>query len=716
MSSHMNGSRHLNMDEPQDEINTDNEISNEAALSLEETSEEEETSFDDTEDSQPQVPTRDCTRKDLLHLYNRLEDEIALLRVDIDTVRCQSQDMEKKYLENIEIVKVKSDDLQRAIEVNEETEREITLQRNEQLNNLKAEIAMLSLELENLKQNKARLETELEPYCTRLDLVPSHHYENQIPRRDLEFSIQEIRNEYFSAHAKMDFDICNLKINSVMVSQQLSKNKTKICSLENELCHTTDALKEMTLVLENVQRDLSETKCQVKKIEHMYQNEQSKVNKYTEKQESTEERLSQLQNENTLPQQQLHDLHNNTENKEETVIDVLHRFHDILKVLQDENKKYNLMLKNRIKELINSCNHFEERLQKRYGKEKAEREVAVRQLQQEQADTLKGGSMSESSLEVSSGCRLSLEEETRNLKKELNQNISQIKDEAASSKYLHLDAQYQCFQQQLLSLQSLQNICEKLERNQNKWEQYIVEISSYIENRVEQGQGAWHAGDIKNRVKQDLEEKQKQTQAPAQKNSEQLQQNNYATLSQMELRIQDLESELSKMKSQNYSEIVEEEYEEFYLGEPTIIESLSAEVKNLHRRNERLEELNIRLLEEKHQLQTLRCPLYTRPVPELSCVRNHDRSQRLRRSLSQRENVVVPTRHPQPARKSTEDYLAEMEQAVDKGLTRALEEVTTEFEPGSARSSTPKSNKSSQDLLLEAQQEYAKILKKKYMI
>ncbi|VTJ77246.1 Hypothetical predicted protein, partial [Marmota monax] len=320
------------------------------------------------------VPTSDCTRKDLLHLYNRLEDEIALLRVDIDTVRCQSQNMEKKYLENIEIVKVKSDDLQRAIEVNEETEREITLQRNEQLNNLKAEIAMLTLELENLKQNKARLETELEPYHTRLDLVPSHHYESQIPRRDLEFTIQEIRNEYFSAQAKMDFDICNLKINSVMVSQQLSKNKTKICNLENKLCHTTDALKEMTLVLENVQRDLRETKCHVKKIEHTYQNEQSKVNKYTEKQESTEERLSQLQNENTLPQQQLHDLHNNTDNKEETVINVLHRFHDIIKVLQDESKKYSLMLENRIKGLINSCNHFEERLQERYGKEKAERE------------------------------------------------------------------------------------------------------------------------------------------------------------------------------------------------------------------------------------------------------------------------------------------------------------------------------------------------------
>uniref|UniRef100_A0A8D2ASD4 CCDC144C-like coiled-coil domain-containing protein n=1 Tax=Sciurus vulgaris TaxID=55149 RepID=A0A8D2ASD4_SCIVU len=291
----------------------------------------------------------------------------------------QNQDMEKKYLENIKIVKEKSDDLQRTIKVNEERERETTFERNEQLNNLKAEIAMLNIELENLKRNKARLETEFEPYHARLDLAPPHHYEIQTPGRDLEFTLQETRDEYLSSQATTDFDIYNLKVHSEFVSQQLSENKIKICSLENELCQTTNALKEMTLVLENVQRDLRETQCQLKKIEYTYQNKPSKVNKYTGKQESTEERLSQLQDENTLPQQQLLDLHNNADNKEEIVITVLHRFHDIVKVLKDESEKYSLMLENRIMGLINSCNHFEERMHKKYEKEKAEREVRIKQ-------------------------------------------------------------------------------------------------------------------------------------------------------------------------------------------------------------------------------------------------------------------------------------------------------------------------------------------------
>lgn len=54
-------------------------------------------------------------------------------------------------------------------------------------------------------------------------------------------------------------------------------------------------------------------------------------------------------------------------------------------------------------------------------------QVAVRQLQQELADTLKKQSMSEASLEVSSRYRSSLEEEARDLKKNLSQLRSQVR-------------------------------------------------------------------------------------------------------------------------------------------------------------------------------------------------------------------------------------------------------------------------------------------------
>ena len=58
-----------------------------------------------------------------------------------------------------------------------------------------------------------------------------------------------------------------------------------------------DDLREKTLMLERVQRDLSQSKCQKQEIEHIYQNEHSKVNTYLGKQKSLEERLSQFQSE-----------------------------------------------------------------------------------------------------------------------------------------------------------------------------------------------------------------------------------------------------------------------------------------------------------------------------------------------------------------------------------------------------------------------------------
>ncbi|VTJ64935.1 Hypothetical predicted protein [Marmota monax] len=161
------------MDDPQDTIDAGAEAPG-SAPGLEVTPEEESKRLGDNDSDQPRVPASGCTKKDLLQKYNSLEDKIALLRVNIDRVRCQSQDVEKRYLENIETVKAKSDDLQRTIRVYEKTQRETTFQRNQQLNDLKAEITMLTSELEKLKQGKARLEAELEPYRARLDLAPSH--------------------------------------------------------------------------------------------------------------------------------------------------------------------------------------------------------------------------------------------------------------------------------------------------------------------------------------------------------------------------------------------------------------------------------------------------------------------------------------------------------------------------------------------------------------
>ncbi|XP_075839126.1 ankyrin repeat domain-containing protein 30A isoform X3 [Microtus pennsylvanicus] len=365
--------------------------------------------------------------KDLLQKNQRLQDEVAMLRLEMDTVKKHNQEKEKKYLEDIKTANEKSDKLQRTIKLNEETFTKTIFQYNGQLSNLTTENTMLSSKLENEKQNKERLETDVESFRSRLASAMHDHAEIQASKRDLEIAFQRARDEWLRLQDKMNFDLSNLRDNNEILSQQLSKTEKKLNSLEIEFHHTKDALREKTLALKHVQRDLNQTQCQMKEVEHLYQDEQGKVNKYMGKQESIEERLSQLQSENMLLRQQLDDASNKADSKDKTIVNIQDQFHDMLGRLQAEGQKHRLMLEDRNKELVSECSHFKERLCQ-YENEKAEREVVVRQLQQELADTLKKQSMSEASLEVSSRYRSNLEDEARDLKKKLGQLRSQLQE------------------------------------------------------------------------------------------------------------------------------------------------------------------------------------------------------------------------------------------------------------------------------------------------
>ena len=107
----------------------------------------------------------------------------------------------------------------------------------------------------------------------------------------------------------------------------------------------------------------------------MYQNEHAKVNTYIEKQKSLEERLSQLQSENVLLQQQLDDARNGAGSREKTVMSVQDQLQQIARELQAEREKRGLM-EERNKQFIKEYNRFKERMCQ-YQKEKAEREVSI---------------------------------------------------------------------------------------------------------------------------------------------------------------------------------------------------------------------------------------------------------------------------------------------------------------------------------------------------
>ncbi|NWT55540.1 ANR26 protein, partial [Erythrocercus mccallii] len=372
--------------------------------------------------------------KDLLYKNQLLQDEIAMLRLELDQIRLKHQEEEGKYLEENETLKEKNEDLQKELKLNEEALTQTVFQYNGQLNLLKTESAMLTSKLEQTKESKDRLETEIESFRSRLNTTVQELERHQSSKSDVERTFQRERDEWLRLQDKLQHDLSDVQEANKSLSQQLSKAESKANSLENELHQLRQTLREKTLLLEMTQKELSQTQCQAKEYDHARQLEKDQVNKLTIKQESMQERLAQLQSENLLLRQQLEDLQNKGIIKEKVVNDVQDRFNDIFNKLRADTEKQVYLVEERNKELNAKCIDLREQVFK-YETDKIEREGMIRQLQQELADALKKQSMSEASLEVTTRYRSDLEEDKMRLQKELEKAKNKLRE--VEEKYLN---------------------------------------------------------------------------------------------------------------------------------------------------------------------------------------------------------------------------------------------------------------------------------------
>ncbi|XP_044535460.1 ankyrin repeat domain-containing protein 26 isoform X2 [Gracilinanus agilis] len=444
----------------------------------------------------------DSHEKDL-QKNHALQDEIAMLKLELDAVKIKNQEKENRYTEENEVLKEKNDELQKELKLNEEALTKTILQYSGQLNVLTTENAMLNSKLKNEMQNRDRVEIEIESYRSRLTSAIRDHERSQTSKLDLEHTFQRERDEWLRLQDKLNYDLSSLRDNNGVLSQQLSKAESKANSLENELHLVRDSLREKTLILESTQRELNQAQYQAKELEHTNQMEKEKLNKYVVKQESMQERFAQIQSENMLLRQQLEDAQNKGIIKEKVVSDVQVQFSDLFNKLRADSEKQVLMVEERNKELINECNHLKEQMCK-HENEKAEREITLRQLQQELADSLKKQSMSEASLEVTSRYRNDLEDKKQQLQKE----IDQIKSKLQESEERHLQSKrstneledhiqkleienarleatvkqqmgkIEQIQENMLDPTSLDNEREKLKK--------LIEVKQSLENRLDQ--------------------------------------------------------------------------------------------------------------------------------------------------------------------------------------------------------------------------------------
>uniref|UniRef100_H0XHI8 CCDC144C-like coiled-coil domain-containing protein n=1 Tax=Otolemur garnettii TaxID=30611 RepID=H0XHI8_OTOGA len=343
--------------------------------------------------------------KDLLYENRLLQDEIARLRMKVDLIKTQTQEKKPESLEDIETIK----ELRNSIKLKKERLAEAMSEQSGQLRLLRSENTLLKFEVDFEKREKEKLKTEVQSNLHKLAAVLNDLHQSQKSQKDLEFSFQKARDEWSVVQE-------NMSSYSHILFQKLVEAERKFNSLEVELSNTKDVLRQKTLALEGVQRDLSQAECEKKEIELKYHNEQRKMNTYLAEEELAEERLAALRSRNTLLQQQLSHAQDKADNKEKMIIDIQTQFQATVKELQAKSERQRLLLEARNKDLTAKCSHLKER-QNQYKIERAEREVVVRQLRRELAEALHKLPRSDATLDITSRCHIHSEDTARAKKK-----------------------------------------------------------------------------------------------------------------------------------------------------------------------------------------------------------------------------------------------------------------------------------------------------------
>ncbi|XP_065376085.1 ankyrin repeat domain-containing protein 30B [Macaca fascicularis] len=308
----------------------------------------------------------------LLHENRMLKKEIAMLKLEIAKLKHQHQEKENKYFKDIKILKEKNAELQMTLKLKEESLTKMASQYSGQLKVLMAENTMLTSKLKE-KQDKEIREREIESYHSRLASAVQDRDQIVTSRKSQGLAFHTAGDA--SLQGKINVDVNNTIYNNKVFHQPLAEAQRKSKSLKINLNYAGDALRENTLVSEHAQRERDETQYQMKKAEHMYQNEQDNVNIHNEQQESLEQKLFQLQSKNLWLRQQLIHAHKKADNKSKITINI-----QLLK-----RKMQHHPLKEKNEEVFNYINHLKDCIYK-YEKEKEEREVIVRQLQKRLAD------------------------------------------------------------------------------------------------------------------------------------------------------------------------------------------------------------------------------------------------------------------------------------------------------------------------------------------
>ncbi|XP_072494023.1 uncharacterized protein [Notamacropus eugenii] len=413
------------------------------------------------DETKSKVPVRNVKEEYLQEKKEIIQYEVAMHKVELKTVKIKDQRTRTHHREETEALKEKNEELQQELQWNREALRKIRFQYSGQVKVLKAENAALNSQLENAKENTERLESEIESYRSRLMSVIDDYEQSEASKLALEHSFQEARDEWLHVQDKLNSDLSILRENHAFLSEELSQAESGAKSLENELGHVHESLREKTYILENTQRELNHAEEKAKELEETNQMLKEKVKRYSLENASLQERLGQIQSENTMLQQELEDTQKKVTIQEK-------QLSDAQVSLKNEKEKY----LQKTKEIAECSAMFQVKLQtviikyQRARKHQTEKTGALKEKIEELQQQLQWNR--EALRKIGFQCRrrvhvLKAEDATLNSKlQNAEQNIEKLEDDRASyaSRLIEVGLEYE------LSKLALE---DSFDRERDKW-------------------------------------------------------------------------------------------------------------------------------------------------------------------------------------------------------------------------------------------------------
>ncbi|XP_040587246.1 ankyrin repeat domain-containing protein 26-like [Mesocricetus auratus] len=256
---------------------------------------------------------------------------------------------------------------------------------------------------------------------------------------------------------------------------------------------------------------------------------------------------------------------------------------------------------------------------------------------------------------------LSCHKDLKTKELEVNTSMDMMKNEihelkekwrTINAKYLTLNVQFKYIEQELLSIKIAQTLYEKIHNDQKILEKDAVDMKHQLQENMAKLEDKKHAKSLKDS-------------------------NSDLVISQMELRIKSLESELKKMEAGRESDARKvEKYKQCCVKERELSKILS---QKLNKTNSKLSKVRADTLLVTEQNRAMQSALSTRPVTECPSATKHNTCVECNPSFIPSRNPEPSSSIPQPS-ESMRRSLLKKQQKMAKDIAEEVDKATAELE------------------------------------